>query len=537
MECWVGSYSFCETNIRILYGSSCANSFVLCCNTARRSLALKEKSLARYDTRIYQKKIPQNLRYLRYPKQTPDPCLLGLNTVARKKSNSYARDTNDENDDVNSFVGDELGQDEIKKAKEDKQDDDDDSGEEGSHNHDYENGEIVWESNEIEAISSLFKGRIPQKPGKLNRERPLPLPFPYKNSPLGLPTQKKFSRKPAASSTITRQSVSNQLYKNPTFLIGLAKDVKGLSPEENDVAVVLNKWAPFLRKGSLSITIRELGHMGLPERALQVFCWIQKQPHLFPDDRVLASTVEVLARSNQLKMLFKWDDDKFTSLASRSVYEAMAKGFIKGGNLRVAWKLLTAAKEGKRVLDAAVYAKLILELGKNPDKEFFVSSLLEELAEREDLNLTLQDCTAIMKICIRFKKFTIVEGLFEWFEKSGRVPSIVMYTTLVHSRYAEEKYREALAVVWEMEASNCLFDLPAYRVVFKLFVALNDLPRAVRYFSKLKEAGFSPTFDVYKDMIQIYMATGRISKCKEVLREAEMAGFNMDCLTLTNEAA
>lgn len=51
----------------------------------------------------------------------------------------------------------------------------------------------------------------------------------------------------------------------------------------------------------------------------------------------------------------------------------MVKGFIEGGNLKVSWTLLSAAKEGKRVLYAIVYAKLILEVDKNQDKEFFLS--------------------------------------------------------------------------------------------------------------------------------------------------------------------
>lgn len=43
--------------------------------------------------------------------------------------------------------------------------------------------------------------------------------------------------------------------------------------------------------------------------------------------------------------------------------------------------------------------------------------------------------------------------------------------------------------------------------------------------------------DIYKDTIQIYMATRRIAKCNEVLRETEMAGFNLDCPNLTDGAA
>ncbi|KAK4438902.1 Pentatricopeptide repeat-containing protein [Sesamum alatum] len=384
-------------------------------------------------------------------------------------------------------------------------------------------GNVVWESDEIEAISSLFQGRVPQKPGKLNRERPLPLPLPHKIRPLGLPVPKNLIRTNYARSV--RQPISNQMYKNPAFLISLARDIRSLPPED-DVSTVLNQWARFLRKGSLSLTVRELGHMGLPNRALHVFCWVQNQPHLFPDDRILASTVEVLARAHELKLPFNMD--KFISLASRSVYEAMIKGSIKGGNLRLARRLVAAATDGKRILDSDVYAKLILELGKNPDKRKHVLPLLEELAKREDLELSRQDCTAIMKVCIKLEKFDIVEAIYDWFKKSSRAPSVVMYTTLIHSRYSENRYRDAMAVVWEMEASNCPLDLPAYRVLIKLFVALNDLSRTARYYSKLKESGFSATYDIYREVIGIYMASGRLAKCKEICREAEMAGFKLD---------
>lgn len=507
----LGLYPLSETTItssRILYGASSSGMFLQSSCITRRNMVLMAHSCACKHTKLYYRKLPKNLRNPRRPKLPPDPSLLGLDTVAKR--NMSGSSTNDIFIDDDNFDGIVV---------------DDEEKEEGNYVSHDENGEIVWDQDEIEAISSLFQGRIPQKPGDLNRQRSLPLPLPYKNRASGLPTQKKFSRKSVATS---RQSVLNQLYKNPTFLVGLAKEIKDLPPEEKNVSLVLNKWARFLRKGSLSITVRELGHMGCPEKALLVFCWTQKQPHLYPDDRILASTVEVLARSHGLKMPFKFNDDKFISMVSRNVYEAMVKGFIKGGSLNIAWRLLSAARDSKRMLDSAVYAKLISELGKNPDKEVLVLSLLEELAGREDLNLNPQDCTALMKVSVRLGKFHIVEGLYDWFKTSGRVPSVVMYTTVTHSRYSEKRYRKALDVVWEMETTNCLFDLPAYRVVIRLFVALNDLPRAVRYFAKLKEAGFSPTFDVYRCMIQIYLSSGRIAKCKEVCKEAELAGFKLD---------
>ncbi|XP_061355617.1 pentatricopeptide repeat-containing protein At2g01860 [Gastrolobium bilobum] len=395
-----------------------------------------------------------------------------------------------------------------------------------------ENTNVVWESDEIEAISSLFEGRIPQKPEKLNRERPLPLPAPYRLRPLGLPTPKRLVKLTAPAVVSSRASMAKKVYKSPSFLVGLAREISKLNPDE-DVSTILGKWVQFLRKGSLSLTIRELGHMGYPERALQTFCWAKHQPHLFPDDWILTSTVEVLARNHDLKVPF--NVEKLAGSASRGLLEVMIRGFIKGGNFRLAWKVLVVARRDKRMLDPSIYAKLILELGKNPDRHKHVVPLLDELGERDELNLSQQSCTAIMKVCTKMGKFEVVENLFSWFRQSGRQPSIVMFTSVIYSRYTEKKYKEALAVVWEMEASNCLFDLPAYRVVIKLFVALNDLSRSVRYFAKLKEAGFSPTFDLYKNMLEIYMASGRTAKCKEICKEADIAGFKLDKYLVSND--
>ncbi|XP_043691496.1 pentatricopeptide repeat-containing protein At2g01860-like [Telopea speciosissima] len=458
---------------------------------SRNSLSIfKIGTTTRSGQRHYHRKPPKNLRFPRRPKLPPDPMV--NKSIKKRTSGADPSSDNDnaaEEYDTAATVDDDP----------------------------------VWSSDEIEAISSLFQGRIAQKPGSLNRERPLPLSLPYKLRPLGLPTSKKHVRMITPLSS--RLSLSKQAYKNPDFLLALAREIRGL-PSDKDASEILDKWVQFLRKGSLSLTIRELGHMGLPQRALQTFCWAQKQSQLFPDDRILASTIEILARAHGLKMPF--DLEKFMSSASRTVIEAMARGFIRGGSLNLARKLLLVAKDNKRTLDASIHAKLILELGKNPDKYNLVLALLDELADRDDLQLEQQDCTAVMKVCIRLKKFDIVESLFNWYRESGRDLSVVMYTTMIHSRYSEKKYREALALVWEMEGSNCLFDLPAYHVVIKLCVCLNDLSRAVRYFSRLKDAGFSPTYDIYRNLIKIYAVSGRLAKCKELCQDIGLAGFKLD---------
>uniref|UniRef100_A0A7C9A4S4 Pentacotripeptide-repeat region of PRORP domain-containing protein n=1 Tax=Opuntia streptacantha TaxID=393608 RepID=A0A7C9A4S4_OPUST len=453
------------------------------------------------NTVICQRKTPKYLRHPRRNKLPDDSGIVVLRKPESEVKDHFEADVSGDLVDgvaINDESNDESGQ---------------------------EDESLVWQADEVEAISSLFQGRVPQRPGKLNRERPLPLPLPHKIRPLGLPTVKRHVRASTSPAVCSRLSVSQQIYKDPLFLMNLAREIRTLPAGEN-VSSVLNKCSRFLRKGSLSLTIRELGHMGLPERALQTFCWAQKQPHLFPDDRILSATVEMLARTHQLKLPFNLE--KSISLASRGVLEALARGFIEGGSLSLAWKLLSTARKANRVLDSSIYAKLILELGKNPDRDSFVVSLLGKLSEHDSLNLSLQDCTGIMKVCIKLQKFEFVEYLFDWFRNSGNKPSVVMYTTVIHSRYSAKKYRDGLALIWEMESLGCLLDQPAYRVMIKLFVALDDIPRAMRYFSKMKDEGFSPTYDLYREMIYMYLLSGRLAKCKEICKELESAGFKLE---------
>lgn len=133
----------------------------------------------------------------------------------------------------------------------------------------------TWDADEIEAISSLFQRRIRQKPVNVPKERSLPIPLPSKNKPVGLPSLKTHMRSACRTLVSARSSLSSQVYKNPVVLVGLAREIRDLPPEE-DVSQVLDKWLRYLRKDCLSLTIRELGHMGLPQRVLQTFCWVQK---------------------------------------------------------------------------------------------------------------------------------------------------------------------------------------------------------------------------------------------------------------------
>ncbi|CAM0947258.1 unnamed protein product [Alopecurus aequalis] len=385
---------------------------------------------------------------------------------------------------------------------------------------DEEEGGLEWSKDEIDAISALFARPIHQKPLKT----PSPatrLPQPHKTRLPAAPARKQHVRLPS------RSSFSDPVRKDPEVLIGIALEIAVLPPE-SDVSIVLDRWAPFLRKGSLSMTIRELGHMGLPERALQTLCWAQGQKAvpLFPDDRILASTVEVLARFDELRMESALEE--CVPSASRAVLEAMVSRFIRVGKVGLARKLLELARINKRTLHPSIYAKLILESAKTPEGYGLAAALLDELGERPDFDLRPQDCTAVMKVCIKLRRYTAVESLLSWFRASGGNPTVVMYTTVIHSRSRDGRHREALDLVWEMEQANCLLDLPAYRVIVKLCVALHDPERAFRYLSRLKESGFIPTSDIYHNLIEGYAAGGRMAKCRQLIREAESTGVMLD---------
>ena len=122
-----------------------------------------------------------------------------------------------------------------------------------------ENNEEEWSSDQLDAIVSLFIGRTtPKSRNQLNKKRYLPLPMPHKIRPLGLPQSKRALR----SSNPSRLSMAKRFYKNPDFLINLAREIRDLSPDK-EASSVLDKWVGVLKKGSLFLTIRELGHMGL----------------------------------------------------------------------------------------------------------------------------------------------------------------------------------------------------------------------------------------------------------------------------------
>lgn len=50
----------------------------------------------------------------------------------------------------------------------------------------------------------------------------------------------------------------------------------------------------------------------------------------------------------------------------------------------------------------------------------------------------------------------------------------------------------------------------------------------MRYFMRLKEAGCSPGYEIYRDLIMGYASSGRYGKCAQLKKELELAGMTLD---------
>ncbi|KAF3789105.1 hypothetical protein EJ110_NYTH19624 [Nymphaea thermarum] len=259
-----------------------------------------------------------------------------------------------------------------------------------------------------EALSLPFQGRVPQKPGKLGKDRSLPLPVLYKIRSLGLPTPKdhitSYTSSLASSRTSIRSnfigclqrnyrsSIRKRVYRNAIFLIELAWEIRNLPPEKKKI------WAYGI---------------------------------------AVESTRNIL--------------------------------------LGQARKLLLIVKVAGRTLDPSIHAKLIADMAKNPEKQELASVLIEKFGNREEFKLKQQDCTTQMK-----EDFEAAESLFTWFKNSGQSQVLLYHTELL------------------------------------------DI------FLDLKEAGFCPTYDIYRDIIKIYVLNGSVVMCREVSKEAELEGFKLN---------
>ena len=107
------------------------------------------------------------------------------------------------------------------------------------------------------------------------------------------------------------------------------------------------------------------------------------------------------------------------SSGNRDSFEAIARGFIKADQCKQARDVLLVSRDSSCELNDGIYAKLFPKASKSIRGHKFVAQLLDELGMQDKLELEIQDCTAVMKGCIRLEMHEAVESLFYWWKESA----------------------------------------------------------------------------------------------------------------------
>ena len=362
------------------------------------------------------------------------------------------------------------------------------------------------------------------------RGRTLPIPMPHKmKGPVPLPRSRRqqspnMSPPPkniaAAATTKSSNIITSSPSKQPEqpYPKLLAKL---LVTSYDAMWTVLDAWKgkSKSRSDSVASLILRVGRMDSLDKALHIFAWVCKQPHLWPDDSILLAVLQIALESregtlaNNLLAVYG-------PLSPQSSY-ILANAYAEHGFVRDALQVLQSLETHGISGGEALYVKMVVRAGEAGAKSFVAAML----RGGNPCFHFAGNCTTVMATCSKLGLFEEVESLFRQHKEQGYVPNIVMFTILMQSRSRAGREREAISVFWEMEEAGVEPDLIAYRVMIQLCDKLGELGRAVKVYNKMKARGFVPTFDVYNVLIKLYCREGRTTKAREILREMKMWGF------------
>ncbi|MCO5569184.1 hypothetical protein L7F22_022894 [Adiantum nelumboides] len=297
---------------------------------------------------------------------------------------------------------------------------------------------MVWTAEQLDIVTALLRTR--PKPFPVDRP-PLPPRVLPTHRPVGLPARRLHLPK----STFPPA-------KHKRFLANLATQISKLPPHAQ-ASDILHRIQHLLICGSLSATIRELGQLNLPLRALETIEWQQQYSHLWPDERALCAALEVLAKAG--KEGIAWALLHAHAPQSILAFEALAQGLIAASLLDRALLVKGKAESSGLVVSQGVYAEMIL-LSSRLNKFKEMRKLIEELGTFTELQLGLEHCTSVMAACRKAQMYDAVLGLFQWWKQTGFLPNIVMYQIVMTTLSDLGKHRDALALYWEMTKNGCI---------------------------------------------------------------------------------
>lgn len=380
-----------------------------------------------------------------------------------------------------------------------------------------EEGASGWTSEQLDIVSALLQRR----PRQFSANRPAPPAprCPSTHRSLGLPPV-RYVRTHIIS--LPRPA------KDKLFLTRLAAQISEL-PHGHHASHILHSCQHVLIRGSLSATIRELGHLGLPLRALETFEWQQQCTHLWPDERTLCASIQVLAEAQMEDKA--WELLRTHAPTTPLAFQALTHGLTVAGLLHSA---LLAKKEAEKCgcfLSQGEYAELVL-LASRQNRMEDVRMLVQELGTFPELQLSLEHCTSIMAACRKACMYDAVLGLFQWWKHAGFLPNVVMYEIVITSLSSLGKHRDALAIYWDMEKNGCAPNLVAYTALFEVCTQLGDTSRALKLYSKMRDSNIAPTRPIYTNLIKLCCRDGRLGKAREFMEAMRKEGLPVGSLDI-----
>lgn len=369
-----------------------------------------------------------------------------------------------------------------------------------------------WTAEHLDIVSTLLQR--PPRPFSAHKA-PRPPRVPSKRRHVAVPTPRL--RFPIPTS---------RLGKDKHFLTRLSAQISDLPPHAH-VSDILHRVQHLLTRGSLSATIRDLGHLGLPLRAHEILEWQKQCSHLWPDERTLCAAIEVLAEAGMEERA--WDLLHTHAPLSSLAFAALARGLAAAGLFNRAMLVKGKAESSRLVLGQGVYAELIL-LASRLNKLKEMTELIHELGSFPDLQLGLEHYTSVMAACRKAQMYDAVLDLFQWWKQAGFFPNVVMYQIVMTSLSDLGKHRDALAIYWEMEKGGCDLHLPTYIALFEVCAQLGDASRALRLFTKMRESNITPTHNIYTNLIKVCCWDGRFGKAREFMEAMRKEGLPVEDL-------
>lgn len=359
----------------------------------------------------------------------------------------------------------------------------------------------------------------------------VPRPEDDRKLPFNLPH--KMPRPPGFPRPRQRRDLKNWRPPGPreNHAPELAAGIRDLDPEAG-VAAVMDANVDRLGRFDAARVITELGRMNLSARAAQVFRWLESRapsPRLFPDDTALCALIKVMVEAGEVEYACELVGEQGARQENPArVCRALALALAEAGEVEAAMKVLDRVeRDGLSCDEAPVVAKLLVGAYGREGYRNLVTELLDRM-ERKDLRLGLEDCAAVMGVCGKMGLTETAEALFDGFKARGLHPNVVLYTTLMTVRERAGRHRAAAAVVWDMERAQCRMDLTAYRAAVRVAGVLEDLPMAMKLYSRLKADRFSVTPDVYAVVIGLHCKAERWGRARDLVKEMEMRGVAPD---------